>query len=146
MDQFDIIGSLKTYVEALGHIFIWQKDQFYANLTSIQEYTPGQLIFVVDLKPTPTMAGNRVSDIVYDGLFMVGRKFDADGTAANLDETQIQKYERRLLALTTSLVTHVSTFACANSLILNIGSIDYGFNLFDSNIDFVMSQGISFTQ
>jgi len=145
MDQFDIIGALKTYAENLGMVFIWQYDTFYSNLTSNQQYNTGQLIMVVDLKPTPQIVGLKVSEIVYNGLFMIGRKFDSNGQQVSLDETQIQKYDRRLLTLTTNLITHTTTFACNNELTLEVGQIDYLFNTFDSNIDFVAAQSITFT-
>jgi len=146
MINFDIIGALRTYAENLGFVFIWQYDQFYANIASGQQYDPEQLILVADLKPTPQINGASVGDIVYNGLLMIGRKFDADGIASTLDEKALQKYDRRLLSLTSALVTHAATFACNNSLLMEMGQIDYLFNSFDANIDFVAAQNIKFTQ
>ena len=146
MDQFDIIGQLRTYCETNDIQFIWQKDVYYANISASTEYADGQLILVVDLKPTPIMSGVKVSEITYSGLFMLGRKFDSDGTHASLDEDQLQKYDRRLLALSAQLVSIAAQFACSNELELTIGAMDYLFNTFDSNIDFSVAQNIQFVQ
>jgi len=146
MTNFDIIGALRTYATGLGMAFVWQKDEFYANFESQQAYAPGQLIMVADLRPTPEVRGASIGDIVYNGLLMIGRKFDTTGIASSLDEDALQKYDRRLLELTTLLITHASTFACNNNLLLQVGQIDYLFNAFDANIDFVAAQNIQFTQ
>jgi hypothetical protein len=147
MDQFDIIGGLRTYCDDNGIEFIWQKDQFYANMeTGRNEYTPGQLILVVDLKPNPTIVGAKVSEITYTGLFMLGRKFDSDNKVASLDEKALQKYDRRLLQLSSQLVNIAAQFSCANELTLTVGAMDYIFNGFDANIDFSVAQSITFVQ
>jgi len=146
MDRFNILGELRTYAENLGMIFSWQYDEFYTNIQTMQPYDNEQLILVADLKPTPQINGASIGDIEYNGMLMIGRKFDSDGIASSLDEKAMQKYDRRLLELTNLLVTHASIFACKNELLLELGSIDYLFNAFDSNIDFVVAQSIKFTQ
>jgi len=146
MQNFDIIGALRTYCTTNNIKFIWQYDEFYANISTTQEYSLDHLIMVVDLKPTPIINGSNVGDITYSGLMMIGKKFDADGLQASLDENQLQKYDRRLFELTSSLVTHAATFACDENLLLTMGQIDYLFNTFDANIDFVAAQAISFEQ
>jgi hypothetical protein len=145
--NFDIIGALRTYCTTNSIKFIWQYDEFYANIQATQQYDPDELILVVDLLPNPLLSGNKVSEITYNGLFMLGRKFDnINTTSATLDEHALQKYDRRLLDLTALLVFHATAFKCAHELDLNIGDINYLFNAFDTNIDFVAAQAIQFIQ
>jgi hypothetical protein len=146
MTKFDIIGALRSYCVVEGIKFIWQYDEFYANIAATQQYGVNEKILVVDLKPLPQTVGTKVGDITYSGLFMLGQKFDTGGLAASLDETALQKYDRRLLALTSSLVNTATDFACDNGLMLTFSQIDYLFNAFDSGIDFVVCQNISFLQ
>jgi len=146
MDQFDIIGVLRSYCTDNNIQFIWRYDEFYANISASTEYEAGQLVLVVDLKPTPILSGSKVSEITYSGLMMLGRKFDEDGHHASLDEDQLQKYDRRLLELTGMLVSIASSIACSNELDLTVGQINYLINMYDSNIDFAAAQNITFVQ
>ena len=146
--QFDIIGALNTYCETNGIVFIWHYNEFEANITASQQYNTDQLILVVDLRPSPIMAeyGNKISEIAYSGLFMLGKKFDATGQPASPEEFAIQKYERRLLDLMQLLVYHAGAFKCEHDLGLTIGAMSYLINAFDSNIDFAVAEALTFTQ
>ena len=145
--NFDIIGALRTYAAANGLKFAWQLDEFEANIQATQQYDPNELLLVVDLLPNPSISGNKVAEIEYTGLFMIGRKFEAAGTTlVSLDEGALQKYDRRLLELTGLLITHATAFKCMHELDLTVGAINYLPNGFDSNIDFVAANGLSFVQ
>jgi len=146
MEQFDIIGALRTYCETNEIKFIWQYDQFYANIEASQAYIPEELIMVVDLKPSPIFSGNKIAQINYSGLFMLGRKFDENGIGTNLDEKAIEKYDNRLKELSQLLISHLATFKCSNELDVVVGQMEYIINLFDSNIDFVAAQNIQIIQ
>jgi len=146
MTQFDIIGTLRTFCASRNIAFIWHIDEYYANIAASTPYAAGQLILVVDLLPTPDVKNGKIADITYSGMVMLGRKFEVSGTVASLDETALQKYDRRLQALSADLVSLMNTFACDNTLQLTFGQLDYVFNLYDSNIDFVVSQNTTFVQ
>ena len=140
------IRELRNYCNNAGIKFIWRTDEFYANQAVVGEYSPGQLIMLCDLKPVPRISGSQVADINYRGLIGIGRKFDSTGIAANLDENALQKYDRRMLELTQLLILHSTTFACNNNLILEFGELDYLFNFYAENIDFVVCQSANFEQ
>lgn len=145
--NFDIIGALRTYAAANDLKFAWQLDEFYANIQASQQFDPEELFLVVDLLPTPVMSGNKVAEVTYSGLFMLGRKFEAAGTTvASLDEHALQKYDRRLLELTGLLVQHAAAFKCIHQLDLDVGAMSYLVNGFDSNVDFVAAQNLNFVQ
>lgn len=146
MTQFDIIGALRSYCTANGIHFIWQYNEFCANMPADNDYAVGDLVMVVDLLANPDVRNGKVADITYSGLVMLGRKFDAPGTVASLDETALQKYDRRLCALQTDLITHITTFACDNDLQLTVGQIEFILNDYDAIIDFAACRNISFVQ
>ena len=71
----------------------------------------------------------------------LGRKFDVDnasGTFSELDETEKQKYDRRLKSLRDALATLIKTVFCSNdNLELTNIRIFRELNQFDEGIDFV---------
>ena len=158
MTNFDIIGSLKSYALTNGWGFL-SGDNAWQNYEASQlEYTNGQLILGCNFKSKPVIKNGAITEISYSGLIFLGQKFDNDGTpeviddedtdenesetfndgtASSLDETFIQKYERRLLSLTTLLNNAIITFSCDNDL--DISSVEYGMDLnkYDENLDFV---------
>jgi hypothetical protein len=50
----------------------------------------------------------------------------------------IQKYDNRLLSLMGTLATHLTTFACAQSLRIMRSEFELSINALDENIDFVV--------
>jgi hypothetical protein len=73
----------------------------------------------------------------YTGSILLGRKVDADGTDASLDETYLEKYDARLLELMQLLVIFIGQFGCDNELDIEGLELPHAINRFDSNIDFV---------
>lgn len=146
MDQFDIIGALETYAISKGWLFEYGFDNFYKNLAVNQEFDNGQLILIADFQANPTYKNSRVTAISYTCLLMLGRKFDADGQAASLDETSKQKYDRRLKVLAQTLAYGIADFACSNELEVTSAPIIVEINTFDANIDFATSNNAIFIQ
>ena len=148
-NKYDIIGALRTYCNDNGLRFVWQFDQFYSNIENQwNDFQPNELILVADLRATPNMGrGSQEIEIAYNGLFMLGRKFeDALTTSASLDETALEKYDNRILDLYSLLILHATNFKCLHDLDLTIGQIDPLFNEYDANVDFVAATGLTFTQ
>lgn len=147
MDQFDIIGALQTYALSKGWLFTYGIDNFYASAQSGQfNYDPGQLIMIADFRAQPVYKNGRVTLITYTCLVMLGRKFDADGQAASLDETADQKYDRRLKELLQLLAAGIAEVACTNDLEVTSGDMVADINKYAENIDFVASPSTVFIQ
>jgi len=146
MDQFDIIGALEAYALSKGWLFEYGFDNFYKNLAANQEFANGELILIADFQADPTYKNGRITLISYTCLLMLGRKFDADGTAASLDETSKQKYDRRLKVLAQALAGGIAEFACDNELEITTAPIIVEINTFDTNIDFATSNNAIFVQ
>lgn len=146
MDQFDIIGALEAHALASNWLFTYGVDNYYKSAQSIGEYAPGKLIMIADFRATPTIKNGRVTSVSYNCLVMLGRKFDADGLTASLDETCDQKYDRRLKELMQLLAGALATVACGNSLEINAGEMIVNINQFAENIDFAAAPNVTFVQ
>ncbi len=74
----------------------------------------------------------------------LGKKFDTDnesGTSAELDESDQQKWDRRLFALRSALETYIKTVFCTETgLELTRVRIATFMNKFDENIDGVSAE------
>lgn len=138
MNQFDIIGSLKAYAENQGWAFLSGQDWYQNYEASQNEYANGQLVLGVDFDSIPVRKAGIISEISYPGTLILGRKFDPDTKPSSLDETFIQKYEARLLELTTLLSNMINTFMCEHNLDVLGENIRMDLNKFDTNIDFVV--------
>lgn len=146
MDNYKIISALRDYCENIGIAFL-SGDKFYQNYeASENSYVAGQLVMGAFFNCTPNfgMAG-ALTEIRYQGALTLGRKFDPDTTPSNLDETFIQKIDRRLEDLIALLAFHANAFRCENDLDLRSIEMQYKLNTFDTNIDFV-SGAMTFIQ
>lgn len=141
MDNFDIIGALKSYADTNEMHFL-SGSNWYQNYEASQNvYEDGQLVLACDFNASPVYSkSNALTEIRYDGVIMLGIKFDADGDAANLDETFYQKYISRLKYLMQQLNTTVQAVACANELTITSVRTTLDLNKFDTNIDFAAFQ------
>ena len=158
MTNFDIVGALRAYAVANDWVFLAGVNAYQNYSASQQEYKNSQLILGANLSAAPRIVNGKVIEITYSGLIFLGQKFDDDGTPAipdnpetpedetetfndgtpaNLDETFIQKYDRRLLNLMSLLTNHLGTFACSNELEISNFNIDIEINKYDANLDFV---------
>jgi hypothetical protein len=144
--MFDIVGKLRTFAEAAPRewLFVYGNDQ-YANASEIlQDIEADQLVLVADLNASPVYEPEGgIVDVVYTGGIMLGQKREAT-TESSLDETMIQKYERRLKDLTEALFIGMGDFSCAYGLSISQINARFDINKFDENLDFVAAT-ITFT-
>ena len=146
MEQFDIIGAIETYALSQGWIFEYGIDEFYRSAQTAQQYDPGQLVMVADFRALPVYRNGRIMQITYTCLIMLGRKFDADGQPASLDEDSKQKYDRRLKELMQMLANAIAQIGCDNQLEVTSGDMVVEINMFSENVDFAASPNTVFTQ
>jgi hypothetical protein len=145
MDQFDLVGALRTFAESNSWVFLYG-DGFMRNYKATKStIKDGQLILGADpfiARPTYTQAG-KIESITYSGLVMLGTKFDLDDddkvvSKSSLDETLEQKYDRRLLVLMNMLSINLASFACDHELTISSTQFELEINKLDENIDFVV--------
>ncbi len=137
MTNFDIIGTLRTYAASKGWIFLSGSNWYQNYELSQATLTAGKIILAADFDASPTIKNSRIIGIKYTGLMMLGEKTESTGAAiSSLDETYIQKYDARLLALMTLLASTIGDIACANELDIESLTFKVGLNKFDENADF----------
>lgn len=161
MDNFDIVTALNDYATSKGWHFIFYvstptQELAEVNIQTTKEYIDGELILAVAVSATPQVVGSVVDNVRYECLMMLGRKFDPNptpnnedinGSVSNLDETDKQKYDRRLGFLLQTLSESVADFGCQNGLRnVSSGNITFAKNMLDENIDFAVSRNATFTQ
>lgn len=149
MEQFDIIGALETAATTNGWKFdfaIDDRNQDFNIGACNQSFEPGENILLAAVRYTPQFSGAVVSERNFQLLLMLGRKFDLSGKNASLDETSLQKYNRRLFELSKQLEDFIAAFKCDNNLDVTTSNFSFAKNLFDTNIDFVMCSNIQFIQ
>lgn len=167
MQVYDIIGALRTLATTNGWAFLSGSSSMQNYEASQNEYINGQLVLIAEFNARPIMTrAGKLDSIRYNGVVGLGIKFDDDGTdnieddpetpenetktfndgtPSSLDETFIQKYDRRLLTLMQTLSTNLLSFACANELTIVDADFRLELNKFDTNIDFVIGT-ITFEQ
>ncbi len=146
MEQFNIIGAFEAYALDKGWKFVYGFNNFESNIQVMAQYNPGDLVLIADFKADPKYSGARVAEITYTCLIMLGRKFDTTGLSSSLDETVKQKFDRRLKELAQYLAIMIGDFACDNELTISNAPIKVDINLFDTNIDFAISENATFIQ
>lgn len=148
MEQFGIVEALESAAEAQGWKAIYGIDNYAKSIGTVDaDLQPGQFVLCFDFRALPEYSkGGKISQITYACLLLLGAKTDSDGTVVSLDETDKQKYDRRLSLLMQSLALFVSQFTCNNELELEPSEIICQRNLFADNLDFVSMTGIRFIQ
>lgn len=146
MEQFNIIGAFESYAISKGWHFVYGANRFESNIQTMNNHTPGQLTLIADFRANPVYHGPTIGEITYTCLLMLGRKFDNTGLQASLDESALQKYDRRLKELCQYLAAMIVDFSCVNELIVETAPISIELNVFDTNIDFAVSENAIFVQ
>ena len=136
MDRFDIVSALRTFATSKGWHFIYGSDEYAS--ADWHEYLNDEIVMVCDIVPLPKFStqGGAVQDVTYSGLVMLGRKFEAT-TSASLDETMLQKHDRRLKDLWALLSNNIGVMACNNRLTIEVNNPANLINFYSQNIDFV---------
>lgn len=137
MTNFDIIGAIRTYCETLDYIFI-AGDNFYIN-ADLSKYRIdiGKTIITALFTAAPEYSDGQITRITYNGVLTCGVKVDSEGYSASLDESFIQKYDRRLLSLMGTLSTFIQNFMCDNALDVTGTRMLAMLNRFAENIDYI---------
>jgi hypothetical protein len=149
MDFFGLVDAIRDYCEDEG-IFIIYGSQAYANAQADAEsYSSNELILIADFSCVPTITGGQVVALRYSGVISLGQKTEtvvtdpgeetetSTTTISNLDETPIQKYDRRLKYLSTKLAAIIGELSCDNELDVSGLNFRFDLNKLDLNADFV---------
>ncbi len=141
MDFFGLIDVLRDYCEDNGIELVYGEDAFANTQTDGLSTEDNGLVLIAAFNAVPTFTLGRITECKYTGVLSLGEKCETDEdteeeTESSLDETPIQKYDRRLKYLTTKLSTVIGDIACENELEVSGLSFRYDLNKFDLNADF----------
>lgn len=144
INRFDIVGAFRDLATDNGWRFIYGIDE-YASV-DFDAYAPGELVLVCEATINPNLSrmGGALEGINFTGNVMLGRKFESDGelvpsitTMASLDETMIQKHDRRLADLWQLLTDALSEMSCTKQFEVTLAGGIPLINFLSQNIDYV---------
>lgn len=145
---FELIETIRTYCATNSITFIYGSDAYANALADPTTYTENKLILIADFNATPTIEAGTVIAVRYSGVMALGMKTEVNAgvtTISSLEETPIQKYDRRLQYLSTELADIIGELACDNELDISGLNFKYDLNKLDLNADFVATT-INFDQ
>ena len=138
MEQFGLIKALQADCANKDWRFV-SGDRWYRNaeITKQGGLDVGEIVMTAFMNNAQPRFVNSVIDrITYSAEIMLGRKFDEIGDTSSLDETFIQKYERRLEELAKLMATFLASFACEHRLTIQSSTFQFYLNQTDECIDF----------
>lgn len=139
--MIDPVAIIKDIAEAAGYKFIYGGSA-YANyeLTSLGDLTDDYIVvFMFPFIENAEVVSSWIDGFTLDTIISVGRKTES-ATMSSLDETEKQKYDRRLKDLKAYLVNFVQSILCNSDFELNSLRIDSTLNRFNENLDTVNGQ------
>lgn len=141
---FGLIDVLRAYCTLNNITFIYGQENYANALADQTTYTANAKLLIADFEVNPIYSNGKLTSVTYTGAMALGQKRETL-TESSLDETPIQKYDRRLAGLTTSLNIIIQSIACSNDLDVTGAKIRFDLNQFDLNADFVACT-LSFVQ
>jgi len=142
----DVVSIFEAYATTQNWSFAYGSREILDYETNQKNLTSGKYIlwlFPFDEKAIINTNVGVVTDWDLSTMIWLGRKFDntaASGTRSSLDETQKQKYDRRLLAIREELATLIKTIFCSGNYELKSARIRREINVSSTNIDFVVCE------
>jgi len=139
----DIVLIFNNEATRLNYSFIYGAKAFLAYDVSNTDLTDGHVL--VALFPLIDSAieipqSNNITKIETSTTMWFGRKFDetvSSGTMAELDETNRQKYDRRLFELKQLAMAYIEAIICGTDIELRSFRMTEQINQTAENIDFI---------
>lgn len=147
--MIDIVQKFEDAATAADYQFAYgSKDIQNLELSSKDLSAGDSVLMVFPFVETADIDNSIIHNWSVSTILWLGRKFDTSretGTYAQLDETELQKYDRRLQAMRSNMETLIKTIFCNdNDLVLINAKVFREINQFDENLDFVTAE-ITFT-
>jgi hypothetical protein len=134
--MFDPVKLFEDIASARGLQFIYGSNLSANWEIEKQDLRDSEIILIVfPFEENGQTHNGSISTWTVNTEIYVGRKFDPDGTISNLDETDRQKYDRRIIEY-SSIIQEILNDLCASDVEL-IGEPRRfrDINKFDTNID-----------
>jgi hypothetical protein len=139
----DIVLKFENEANRLDYAFIYGAQAFLNYDISTIDLTNGRIL--VALFPLIDTASeipqsNKITKFETSSTVWFGRKFDFNidsGEYSNLDETQRQKYDRRLFALREIAIAFIEAVICGTDIELISFVMKESINQTNENLDFI---------
>lgn len=136
--MFDPVKYFEDVAAAQSLTFIYGAKPFQNWHATQEDLTDGAMFMgMFPFEETGEMDNGAVAQYSVSTILWVGRKFDPAGTYSSLDETERQKYDRRLLALRAQLEALLDTFCGSVEITVTRTRIFRELNKFDENTDVI---------
>lgn len=138
MEAHRLVNAILDYCNGKAIHPIYSKESMRNVESGELQFQVGDLVLFFFFIDSPTIANGRVVEVTYNGFMSLGRKYELN-TVSDLDETHIQKENRRLQEMKSELTEIITYVACENELEVTGLAYDEFLNQFDQNIDIVSS-------
>jgi len=143
--MIDIVQIFEDAATAAEYEFAYgRKDIQNWQLTEAVALESGETVLLVDpFVETAEIDNSIIFKWSVRTTIALGKKFDTDvesGTYAQLDETELQKHDRRLQTMRENMETLIKTIFCNENLVLTAAVILRDINKFDENIDIIAAE------
>jgi len=136
--MFDPVKYFEDVAAAQSLTFIYGAKPFQNWHATQEDLTDGAMFMgMFPFEETGEMDNGAVAQYAVSTILWVGRKTDPAGTYSSLDETERQKYDRRLLALRAQLEALLATFCGSDEITVTRARIFRELNKFDENTDVI---------
>ena len=142
--MIDVVKIFSDAATAKGFEFAYGKKDILNWETTNKTLSGGKTVLMV----FPFTENARIDNgIIHEWsastILWLGKKFDTSsltGTFAQLDETEKQKYDRRLNVMRSTMETLLKYIFCGEDLELTAAVVAREINQFDENLDFVAAE------
>jgi len=131
-----IYNDIKAFATAKGAKLILGSNYFQSLHANKMTLAEGQILLGADFNAEIERANNVVQSITYNGVIIVGRKFEA-ASFSSVAETFEEKLNARLNDLIDIAIDWIGEFACMYGYAIKSERAIMQLNEFASNIDFV---------
>jgi hypothetical protein len=144
MEFYKLPEAIEVYCDTNDIIFIYGSEELqqvhlgsHVALRGVLD--PNQLVLFAGFSDQPEIINGSTVAVTYSGFLSLGRHCE-DDTSSSQDETQKQKYDRRLGVLKQSLANVITGVACANDIVVGAG-INFRelTNQFNYNLDLIQT-------
>jgi len=145
--MIDVVKIFSDAATAKGFEFAYGRRDILNWETTNKTLNSGKTVLLVfPFVETARISNGIIHEWSVSTILWLGKKFDTSsltGTFAQLDETEKQKYDRRLNVMRSTMETLLKYIFCGEDLELTAAVVAREINKFDEELDFI-SAAITF--
>jgi len=142
--MIDVVSIFSDAAEAAEYRFAYGKEDILNYESGQTDLSSGEsVLMILPFVENAQISNGIINKWSVSTQLWLGKKFDTNvssGTYSQLDETEKQKYDRRLKDMRTALSTLISSIFCSEDLELTSARIFRELNKFNETVDFVTAE------